>query len=337
MKIDPHMYGSIQTMSYTVAEMMVNNDRVGFKVNDHEFSLPKIVIENEFVTAGVEHFNDIYDFVIDSEIDPETFIKELAKYLSCGDFSFDEKNKMYMCYSLNISPALSEFIDKYLKRRINLLEWICYTYDKKLKNELYQLKESFYWERWDMIHDENADKIIDVIKTEFPDIWGRLMRNYSDTKDHIKPMFTLKNEEKYSASCFLSFRVYSTEEEMFFPRFVKSYLAKHNIELKHVVPNIDYDDLWKVFMQTYPTASCAEEKGIYHKQYSLRQVCFVNLPSGGFRKVYRKTIANGHIDTAWSSDDDDDAECESDTNSEYNGYFFVTKIDAQQKRTYIRQ
>jgi len=232
-----------------IAKLLIETTRIEFTVNAHKFSLPKSVYEQEFVCGNVTGFDDVHEYTIDAEIDPDVFIDELTQYIVCDKLAVGKFYEHNMYEFQKISPATGMFIDKYMNSRVNLLKWICFEYGHKIDkkhvfdhDDLLSLVNILCDEKYMGEFFDDADIAVKkILMTNFPTTWERLMRvcNLHDGHGLIK--FTIDDDAENGQSdlCIALMREYLLKEDMLILRFVAACLDHFGVALEHIVPNVD--------------------------------------------------------------------------------------------------
>jgi len=218
----------------TVLDLIKHPEITTIKINGVEFQLQKFIVDQEFVTSGVTGFNDTHDYFIETDIDPQVIFDEVMAYVIVGDYEYIEEKNTYEHLYLKISPATSVFIDMFIKNRNKLLEWVCWTYSRKIdltfdnreSGVLNDIIDMFCTVDNHLVNYRYKSTLRDVILKEFPDITDEI---------------DLSQEE-----CIKKIRTESSRYEMFLPRIIKAFIESYDIKVEHVIPNIEFDEPEKI-------------------------------------------------------------------------------------------
>jgi len=233
-------------MTISALDLLKNPATMTIKINGTEFTVPKIVIDREFITANVHGFEDVHDYYIETDTDPQVIFDEILEYITVlYDDCYVDTEDSKILY-LSISPATSVFIDMYLKDHAKLLDWVCWKYSRIIGNEfgssasiLHDIVHVFAG--WFDVDAEIAEILEMCIKKEFPDLLEKLNDMINDTET-IKKVFDFSTKEHFEM-----FMEMSLEYEMFLSRLLRTYIEFHGIVIEHAIPNNRYDEPRLIF------------------------------------------------------------------------------------------
>lgn len=248
-------------MTLSLSDLILCSEQVDITINGEHFKMPKVVIDAEFVTCNVSGFNDIHEYFTDKKEDPQVIFRELAAYISsknngihptidvADDIAADTAEAL--CMDINISPATSEFICKYLKNTDKLLNYICRTYEQSIARIypkrynvfcedgiLTNIKNVFYRRRY-YFDETESEYIEEAIQKLFPDLWDRLCRIFNGAS-----RFSLNViDNRYDACCNLLLK-YADDYERVLPEIIEYVATNIGLEILHDIPNVIYQEFW---------------------------------------------------------------------------------------------
>lgn len=250
----------------SVKKSIILGEYTQIKINGTPFMMPKYLLETEFITSGIQEFDAIHDYHIDAVFDTKELFADLIEYLL---YEYNDETIPF----LNISPALSMFIDKYLKNHYYLLLNLCRRYERMMHTPLIdnrgiltnfiEIMVGFY-----VGSSINIDCMVECMQELFPDLMERLKKIFSGVK--VYNLYSkVKNDHEctYTNLWCQTLRDISREYESFVPKIFEAMLKKNDITLEHIVPNIDYYNHKNITFTTTNYGKVLDEYNVWIYEY----------------------------------------------------------------------